>query len=829
MSFLLSRQSRRRGALAAVAAGTLAVLAASSIAGAPPARAATVYVISPSGSDTAAGTSAAPFKTIQKCATVAVAGDVCEIQSGTYRETVRPTNSGTAAAPITFREAPGATVTIDGTNAVSGWTVDSGNIYKATVTLAGTAAEPYSSTPLPSNTQLWANQVFSNGAEILEASFPSMNTDRMAQVARMTFSATPDPATGCGATRPCPIVNGTVTNPSFPAAGDMTGATAIFEGSWTSMSATVTGGNLNGTNKTLNITYPANDAFIRPANQRRMYLIGKKAFLTGANQFYYDPAATTLFVRTAGGAPSGITAKARNYAFDLNDRDFIKIEQVSTFASTIRTNGGSNGNVIDGIEARFLSHFQTTQYDRGLSLAGVYASHRYDTGILLHGTNNSLLNSKLTGSAGAGVNVEGSGHVVRNNFISDVDYRAGYGAAVNVEDGTSNSAVVFNTVRRTGRDGMALNSKTDPIGQENNRIGYNDIADFGRLTFDLGAIYVCCRSSQAGSRYDHNVMHDPAANSSPRGLYFDNGTYAESADHNITWNNMPGITIGGRTSVAEDVRAGIPFNQGWFANNSFRSGSAGPFGFHHTPAEDVRMSELTNNIMDGEKPASQPFEFEAGGVPTITTNIFTRKSFNNTGTDPLFATNGPNLTLQSGSPAIDAGTVIPGITDGYAGSAPDLGAFESGAARWLAGCSFAGCGEAGSATYSVLLSGLTGKVVRDDTTIVQATLGTLSSHQWQVARGADRLYTFTNRSTSECLASPSATSGAAAVTNACSGSTANQKWRLVEAGNGQVQIVSNSTGLCLGVANGAAADGTAILTNTCANVNGQKFLLPKVA
>lgn len=38
-----------------------------------------------------------------------------------------------------------------------------------------------------------------------------------------------------------------------------------------------------------------------------------------------------------------------------------------------------------------------------------------------------------------------------------------------------------------------------------------------------------------------------------------------------------------------------------------------------------------------------------------------------------------DLSLLPGSPAIDAGVVIPGINDGYEGAAPDLGALESGA------------------------------------------------------------------------------------------------------------------------------------------------------
>ena len=44
----------------------------------------------------------------------------------------------------------------------------------------------------------------------------------------------------------------------------------------------------------------------------------------------------------------------------------------------------------------------------------------------------------------------------------------------------------------------------------------------------------------------------------------------------------------------------------------------------------------------------------------------------------LYRPEDQDFTLAAGSAAIDAGTVLPGVTDGFTGRAPDLGALESG-------------------------------------------------------------------------------------------------------------------------------------------------------
>ena len=126
--------SRRRGlwrvALATAGAGAAVTALALAV---PAAQAAvtTLYVGKTNCADTGTGTAAQPYCTIGRAATVVVAGQTVEVAAGTYAEKVTVANSGTATAPIVFRPATGAAVTVTG--AANGFFL-SGKSY---VTLTG--------------------------------------------------------------------------------------------------------------------------------------------------------------------------------------------------------------------------------------------------------------------------------------------------------------------------------------------------------------------------------------------------------------------------------------------------------------------------------------------------------------------------------------------------------------------------------------------------------------------------------------------------------------------------------------------------------------------
>jgi len=66
------------------------------------ASAATDYYVATTGSDSSPGTQSQPFKTIRKASQVATAGTTVHVGAGTYTETIRTKNNGTASSRIRF-------------------------------------------------------------------------------------------------------------------------------------------------------------------------------------------------------------------------------------------------------------------------------------------------------------------------------------------------------------------------------------------------------------------------------------------------------------------------------------------------------------------------------------------------------------------------------------------------------------------------------------------------------------------------------------------------------------------------------------------------------
>lgn len=90
-----------------------------------------IYHVAKQGSDRNPGTAESPFLTIQQAAETAEAGDRIVVHEGEYREWVRPRNGGLGdGCRIVYEAAEGEHVVIKGSERITGWERQEGNVWK---------------------------------------------------------------------------------------------------------------------------------------------------------------------------------------------------------------------------------------------------------------------------------------------------------------------------------------------------------------------------------------------------------------------------------------------------------------------------------------------------------------------------------------------------------------------------------------------------------------------------------------------------------------------------------------------------------------------------
>ena len=230
----------------------------------------------------------------------------------------------------------------------------------------------------------------------------------------------------------------------------------------------------------------------------------------------------------------------RNYAFDLSDKSYITISNISVFAATITTNSNSTNIILDRLKLQYVSHFVTLplvpeEYLKLYSLSNaVTHSHFHDSGVRLMGANSVIQNSIIQYSAGHGIVLGAAGCVAENNLVHDISYGGTYACGIIPSRCDALQAITRNTIYRTGRAGI------DGIGS-NKDIGYNDIYDFGLINTDLGALYSANDQDLSGTRIHHNWLHDAKNDINHRypvgaGIYLDQNARPVQIDHNVFWN-----------------------------------------------------------------------------------------------------------------------------------------------------------------------------------------------------------------------------------------------------------------------------------------------------
>jgi hypothetical protein len=468
-----------------------------------------VRFVAPNGSDANPGAIGQPYLTIQKCATTVAAGGTCYLRAGTYHETVTP-NSG-----VTIASYNGEPVTVDGTDAVTGWTVYQGSIYKASVAMSTGDT----------------NQVFANNQMMTEARWP--NGDDLFNVN--------------WATEQVGTTNTLLVDPNLPNL-NWTGAKIhLWSGNdpWGHLTGVVAGSSA----QQLTITVPTDWCpSICPAPGGFYYLSGALTALDTQNEWFYDSTAQLLYFWAPGGVnPStlSVRTKRRPYAFDLSGKANVTIRNINLFATSINMDPSSSGNLLEGIGAQYVSHFTT------LPSPTEWFSHLSDTGIIVNGSGNTLQDSTIAYSAGNGVALLGSNNVVQNSLIHHTGYMGAYASGINMFG--PNNSIKNDTIHTSGRFQVYLNSTVAP--NDNDNISFNNLFDGMILTVDGGEVYT---ATPAAVQIHHNWVHNtwslatPAAGGFPfSGVYIDEDAAGYSIYQNILWNNeFASIFLHGLDSTA---------------------------------------------------------------------------------------------------------------------------------------------------------------------------------------------------------------------------------------------------------------------------------------
>lgn len=584
-----------------------------------------VYYVATTGNDaTGTGTLGNPWKTIQKAASVMMAGDTCYIRGGTYRETVTPANSGTSGNPVTFMNYNNEVVTVSGTDELTGgWTLDAGQIYYT-----------------PMNWDLAdSNQIFINGVMIEEARWPN----NVGTLVNPTISYADS---GTDATH--------IVDADLPGGnGYWNGATVWIVGGWAQtigLTTTVTAYNAaTGTLTTDPLTKASGDAY-DPAPGNRYYLSGVKNALDTAGEWWYDSANSRLYLwAPGGGVPSNVEAKKRFVSFDVSDRSYIEVQGIRTLASRIVTDSDSAHIKFKNMTIEYVGHSDQS------TMLGEQAQ----IGIALLGTDIEISDSELAYSSGPILYDQGINNKIVNNYIHDGAYMVDWEGAVSIGffGGLRSYGLLLshNTIAESGHAGISM------LGVEGAVIEYNDIYNVNYNVQDYGIIYSMSTDAQ-NTEIHHNLIHGNRAHDKAPGIYLDS-----MVNNVLIYNNVI-------YEVTDSIWLSKPDNYVLVYNNTFDLSAESLRAWFTAFDNDMYGDKVYNNIIKGIHTIDSPY-LEHG---------------NNVTASPDFVDSAHgNYRLLGTSSAIDAGRVVPGITDGYAGAAPDAGAYEYNGTDWSAGHNFA--------------------------------------------------------------------------------------------------------------------------------------------
>jgi hypothetical protein len=485
------------------------------------------------------------------------------------------------------------------------------------------------------------------------------------------------------------------------------------------------------------------------ADKCRYYLFNKLELLDAPGEWFHDKTTGVLHLMAPDGKPleGRVSAKKREFAFDLSGKSHIVIRGFTLHACTITTDrdsGGDNigydatgkqrypwrsaahglsekpfhqpaaykdapstGIVLENLDARYLSHFTDVS-------GHFFGQWGQSSGIVLSGRNHVIMGCRIRWSAGNGISAIGREHRILGNVIEDTGYAANDCGAIHTGTSSRNASdheIGWNTIRRTGRSAVLPRTlyRSDPADGSvwKARIHHNDISGFGIQDWDQGGIYNAAGDARY-LRVDHNWIHSTHENVDdlPGARAFTaSGIYPDYCarwliDHNVIWDVEWGIHLQNELEQGKRGPAGfiVLHNTVAVRSTGDKPAGYGPFGIVRNSKATFKDSLIADNLilLQDSSPKFKPIDFESDPAhKRVVENNLSAGSATDLGLaggkvfpDALFPAANPSPLLDK-APARQPGPVnglsVPAWQRMAQGAAADLGAYEAGKTPWRAG------------------------------------------------------------------------------------------------------------------------------------------------
>ncbi len=640
---------------------------------------ATYYVSDIVGDDANIGSEAAPFKTIQKAADTMQSGDTCLIKQGVYRESVTPPTSG-----VTFKNYQNDYVLVTGLDVVEGgWSKYRNGIHQA----------PFSDE---------ITEVFVNGRHMSWARYPNEDGNRLSKRDMTTVQMVPIKKESLEGTA---ILHDVEDKPDdFWKGGYVLGVSDDIPW-WSSLHGKIKSstGNELTCEEVCFLWWQSANSFGKGYGTG--YVIGALGALDSANEWvwqdgklYFQPEADQKMEDLL------VEGRTRVFAFNLTDKSNITIDGLHIKAANIIL-PDSTDCVIKNCNLKYPGSFSTYFIeDYGTKQRAAWGDFEYSgAAISVGGERNTIENCYVGYTWTTGISLYGNFNTARNNYVEEANWMGERMSLLsNIGD---DNKVLNNTLKRCARDGIEMGHAQFTQDVKGTNAGYakratiknNYIKDVAYFCPDSGSLYVNHSAGYypledgialfplANTEISYNIMdgyHSPIYYSGHGGIYLDNGSSGYTIHHNVIMNSQTGVNN-------NNIKVKHRPNHNFVFNNTFINVN-----------EAVRLNTQSGAAESEENQAATQLVAKNNLATHANAHFVATKTAKNIKINVnklVDAENGDFQLTSAATSAIDKGVVIEdpvwpegitgvtGISDGYVGSAPDIGAFEYGAQPWTAG------------------------------------------------------------------------------------------------------------------------------------------------